>query len=73
VRHLNYYTMANSNFLEISISGMPVVESSLTLSSSVSSAIPFRFYISVASLQKMYVLLHACASKQRVHFYCEIF
>jgi len=32
VRHLNYYTIANSNLLQISISGMPVVEASLTLS-----------------------------------------
>jgi len=68
VRHLNHYTMANINYLEISISGMPVVESSLTLSSSVSSAIPFLLQISLASLQKMYVLLHVCVSKERGHF-----
>jgi len=32
VRHLNYYTTANSNLLQISISELPVVEGSLTMS-----------------------------------------
>ena len=33
VRHWNFYTIANSNLLQISISMMPVVQASLTLSS----------------------------------------
>ena len=58
MRYWKYYTIANSNLLQISISGMPVVEASLTLSflclsmlvvasrrlsSSVSSTIRFLF------------------------------
>jgi len=43
VHHCNYYTIANSNLLQISISGVPVVVASSTLSSSVLSAIWFLF------------------------------
>ena len=83
----NYYTIPNSNLLQISFSDMPVIEAFLTLSFlyqyqcqwSKSETTVQCFVCNSISVfrfdllhRRKCILTHVCVSKHRVHFQCYI-